>query len=206
MVRASQAKKKSAQFDPSELNDLIFSPAVGNGVASHLLEQSQFPAQLRATTVDLRPESTVVPSGQTTVDRAVQSTVVRTHPTTVGLSYESTDDPSAQTAVDSTDPLAAGSRSVDPTIPALPDVATTVAPSHRSTVVCADGTTVDSSSGTTVDESLEESDTFHHSDSAPFSFEAVEPPGSVDPFVETPVDQIVAPPARWVYCRHSTRN
>src|ERR1700689_266071 len=38
MARASRSNKKQPAFDPSELQDLIFSPAVGTGVGSHLLE------------------------------------------------------------------------------------------------------------------------------------------------------------------------
>ena len=38
MARASRSSKKLPAFDPSELSDLIFSPAVGRGVGSHLLE------------------------------------------------------------------------------------------------------------------------------------------------------------------------
>lgn len=37
MARASRSSKKQPAFDPSELEDLIFSPAVGSGVGSHLL-------------------------------------------------------------------------------------------------------------------------------------------------------------------------
>src|ERR1700679_4383479 len=38
MARGSRSNKKQPAFDPSELQDLIFSPAVGTGVGSHLLE------------------------------------------------------------------------------------------------------------------------------------------------------------------------
>ena len=37
MARASRSSKKQPDFDPSEIEDLIFSPAVGKGVGSHLV-------------------------------------------------------------------------------------------------------------------------------------------------------------------------
>ena len=37
MAKASRSNKKQPEFDPNELSDLIFSPAVGKGVGSHLL-------------------------------------------------------------------------------------------------------------------------------------------------------------------------
>ncbi|MBV9264981.1 MAG: hypothetical protein JO061_02315 [Acidobacteriaceae bacterium] len=37
MARPSRSSKKQPAFDPSELEDLIFSPAVGKGVGSHLV-------------------------------------------------------------------------------------------------------------------------------------------------------------------------
>ena len=46
MPRGSQSSRKQPGFDPRELEDLIFSPAVGTGVSSHLLDTSatdQFP-------------------------------------------------------------------------------------------------------------------------------------------------------------------
>src|SRR6516165_2497266 len=46
MPRGSQSSRKQPAFDPRELEDLIFSPAVGTGVSSHLLDTSatdQFP-------------------------------------------------------------------------------------------------------------------------------------------------------------------
>ena len=45
MTRASRSNKKQPAFDPSELTDLIFSPAVGTGVGSHLVgAENNFPA------------------------------------------------------------------------------------------------------------------------------------------------------------------
>lgn len=37
MAKVSRSSKKQPDFDPSELEDLIFSPAVGKGVGSHLI-------------------------------------------------------------------------------------------------------------------------------------------------------------------------
>jgi len=37
MTKPSRSKKSQPEFDPSELEDLIFTPAVGSGVGSHLL-------------------------------------------------------------------------------------------------------------------------------------------------------------------------
>ena len=37
MAKASRSSKKQPDFDPSEIEDLIFSPAVGKGVGSHLV-------------------------------------------------------------------------------------------------------------------------------------------------------------------------
>src|SRR4051794_7402091 len=46
MARASRSSKKLPAFDPSELSDLIFSPAVGRGVGSHLIETAEPPPAL----------------------------------------------------------------------------------------------------------------------------------------------------------------
>src|SRR5579864_5770661 len=55
MTKPSRSKKSQPEFDPSELGDLIFTPAVGSGVGSHLL-----------TTVQRSVSSTVDTSGQIT--------------------------------------------------------------------------------------------------------------------------------------------
>jgi predicted transcriptional regulator len=44
MAIVSRSNKKQPVFDPSEIEDLIFSPAVGSGVGSHLIGQQDFPA------------------------------------------------------------------------------------------------------------------------------------------------------------------
>jgi predicted transcriptional regulator len=54
MTKPSRSKRSQPEFDPSELEDLIFTPAVGTGVGSHLL-----------TTVDTFNTTTEVESIQT---------------------------------------------------------------------------------------------------------------------------------------------
>lgn len=97
MARASQAKKK-LNFDPSELEDLIFSPAVGNGVASHLLQHSPAPflssdASIESTvdaSLKTLPrassdslETTVVPKVKSTVNQFNATTVDPCRPTSL---------------------------------------------------------------------------------------------------------------------------
>jgi predicted transcriptional regulator len=70
MARASRSSKKQPAFDPSELQDLIFSPAVGSGVGSHLLEATRdFPAPETTADVSTMDMSTVDTSQIATVDR-----------------------------------------------------------------------------------------------------------------------------------------
>jgi len=56
--------KKTQDFDPSELADLILTPAVGSGVGSHLIHQ----ASPFKTTVVLKDRTTVVSIDEPTVD------------------------------------------------------------------------------------------------------------------------------------------
>jgi predicted transcriptional regulator len=68
MARASRSNKKQPAFDPSELEDLIFSPAVGKGVGSHLvrtLDPAIVVSSDLTTALDL---STVDTTGVSTVD------------------------------------------------------------------------------------------------------------------------------------------
>jgi predicted transcriptional regulator len=78
MARASRSKTKLPEFDPSELEDLILTPAVGTGVGSHLLqaqpEKDKSPQSgangpqalpVEPTTVDM---STVAAIDMSTVD------------------------------------------------------------------------------------------------------------------------------------------
>ena len=85
MSNPSRAKGRSQPaFDPSELDDLILTPAVGSGVSSHLLEPYPTPAPPE---VDSRTGNTDL----TTVDRletAHLETPLEGHLTTVDRSVE----------------------------------------------------------------------------------------------------------------------
>lgn len=65
MAKASRSSKKQPDFDPNELSDLIFSPAVGKGVGSHLLEAAAAPLP---TPPEVPEPDTVAET--TTVDRS----------------------------------------------------------------------------------------------------------------------------------------
>jgi predicted transcriptional regulator len=70
MARASRSSKKQPAFDPSELQDLIFSPAVGSGVGSHLLEATrEFPTPVATADMSTIDMSVVDTSQATTVDK-----------------------------------------------------------------------------------------------------------------------------------------
>jgi predicted transcriptional regulator len=75
MAKASRSRTKIPEFDPSELEDLILTPAVGSGVGSHLLHQMERPEDSCQEPPD-KPE----PGDQTTVD---MSTVGETKSPTV---------------------------------------------------------------------------------------------------------------------------
>ena len=66
MAKASRSSKKQPAFDPSELEDLIFSPAVGKGVGSHLVRPGH--------------QTTIVTSVTTSEPTPDMSTVGRTGP------------------------------------------------------------------------------------------------------------------------------
>jgi predicted transcriptional regulator len=75
MAKVSRSSKKQPAFDPSELSDLIFSPAVGTGVGSHLLDTPLHPDQTIVdmsgpATVDMPPAAPVGTLEPTTVDRS----------------------------------------------------------------------------------------------------------------------------------------
>lgn len=63
MARASRSK--TPEFDPSELEDLIMTPAVGSGVGSHLLSHE---AEVKPPTVVILEQTTIGDSNITTVD------------------------------------------------------------------------------------------------------------------------------------------
>ena len=82
MPRGLRSSRKQPDFDPSELDDLIFSPAVGTGVGSHLINRPpRFPAP--------------TPS-QSPVDDPIGSNgLAMVKPTTVVMSTNATVDHSA---------------------------------------------------------------------------------------------------------------
>lgn len=85
MARASRFNKKQPAFDPSELEDLIFSPAVGKGVGSHLVRIQDL------TTVDMFNGS--AGSDMSTVDRRGIVGDTNTAEKTVELATVDTSDP-----------------------------------------------------------------------------------------------------------------
>jgi len=77
MAQASRSNKRQPAFDPSEIDDLIFSPAVGSGVGSHLIHEGptslpkafdHLPFPHASPTVDSSPLTTIVSSHLSTVD------------------------------------------------------------------------------------------------------------------------------------------
>jgi hypothetical protein len=109
MAKASRSNRKQPAFDPGELEDLIFSPAVGTGVSSHLLggPAEHFPApedppqtaDSDLSTVATSNMSTVATNiDMTTVDMPVMATVATSDLSTVATSDMSTVDDSPSTA------------------------------------------------------------------------------------------------------------
>lgn len=95
MARASRSSKKLPAFDPSELSDLIFSPAVGRGVGSHLLETVEpasdsvspsLPISDLTGCKDSLEVTTVDTLSLTTGDSINMSTVVESQSSTVVMS------------------------------------------------------------------------------------------------------------------------
>jgi hypothetical protein len=83
MAKASRSSKKQPDFDPSEIEDLIFSPAVGKGVGSHLV------APVQVTTEVITDLATVAMAQ--TVDTSVATTMVVVDKPTVAMTgYQST--------------------------------------------------------------------------------------------------------------------
>jgi hypothetical protein len=87
MARASRSSKKQPAFDPSELQDLIFSPAVGSGVGSHLVGATEeFPAPKEARQNKTDNMSTVATSVKATIGVIDETTVDISHgQRTIGL-------------------------------------------------------------------------------------------------------------------------
>ena len=75
MAKASRSSKKQPEFDPNELSDLIFSPAVGKGVGSHLLGGAAppFPAPAESPESDAVAEMTTVDRSDSREDSGLQS-------------------------------------------------------------------------------------------------------------------------------------
>jgi hypothetical protein len=88
MAKASRSSKKQPDFDPSELEDLIFSPAVGKGVGSHLIA----PAHTTTVVTSDPPQPLSEPAGVSgnlsTVVEPHIATVVTSSPPTVATSTQ----------------------------------------------------------------------------------------------------------------------
>ena len=112
MAKVSRSSKKQPAFDPSELEDLIFSPAVGKGVGSHLVTRTKM----------------------TTVGSSILPPVVSSHVTTVARSTENLEapiEPAASTP--QPPPIEADSTLADMTTVVAPQL-TTIARSVSATV------------------------------------------------------------------------
>jgi predicted transcriptional regulator len=72
MTKPSRSKRSQPEFDPSELEDLIFTPAVGSGVGSHLL-----------TTVDKSDQATVAIPDEPTENQGNKNMTTVGNPPTV---------------------------------------------------------------------------------------------------------------------------
>ena len=174
MPKGSRSNRRQPAFDPSELEDLIFTPAVGTGVGSHLIDRAiHFPAptsglspagddlssfaqslipgaHANRPTPDsngsaVRKPTTVVMSTTATVDRSP----------TVDISRVTTVDREDATTVDD-DHVSTGPESssgYDLESPVDETDMTTVVLSDRSTVVPLRVSTVDETPETTVDTS-----------------------------------------------------
>ena len=78
MARASRSNKKQPAFDPSELEDLIFSPAVGKGVGSHLVRGMDQPTVVTSSVSSQRLDlPTVAETDLTTVASSIDLTTLR---------------------------------------------------------------------------------------------------------------------------------
>ena len=163
MPRGSRSSRKQPDFDPSELDDLIFSPAVGTGVGSHLMERTPpFPAptsamsplsdapdssRLRSAT----PTIVVIPNKSTV---AMKTTVNTFTGTTVVDADSSTVEEREQAAAKPED----GYNYVPPAVPELATVdisdMTTVVMPNMGTVELHDKATVDMHETTTVATSI----------------------------------------------------
>jgi predicted transcriptional regulator len=86
MAKASRSNKKQPAFDPSELKDLIFSPAVGTGVGSHLVGSiTEFPSDEEGEQTEGRDMSTVANSNTSTGDLPPATVVISDKPRPAGF-------------------------------------------------------------------------------------------------------------------------
>ena len=108
MAKASRSNKKQPDFDPSEIEDLIFSPAVGKGVGSHLVSSPDVNRvdMSRLATIDPLDLTTIVTSHSSPLESTQEhripspdlttvvmpsidvTTVAVPHPTTVSVRTE----------------------------------------------------------------------------------------------------------------------
>ncbi len=169
MPRGSRSSRKQPDFDPSELDDLIFSPAVGTGVGSHLMERTPpFPAPTSGMSrLGDAPDSARSRSATPTIVVIPNKSTVATETTVDTLNATTVDDTSTAT-VEELNRITAKLEDdsiYGPASPtALPDIATvvmsdmtTVVTHDRSTVVPPKDATVDTPDTTTVDMSTDTS-------------------------------------------------
>lgn len=167
MPRGSRSSRKQPDFDPSELDDLIFSPAVGTGVGSHLMERTPpFPAPTSAMSpLGDAPDSTRSRSATPTIVVIPNRSTVDTETTVDMLKATTVDDTSTSTVEERTRitaKLEDGSIYGPASPTAVLDIATvdmsdmaTVVTTDRSTVVPHKNATVDTPNTTTVDTSTD---------------------------------------------------
>ena len=167
MPRGSRSSRKQPDFDPSELDDLIFSPAVGTGVGSHLMERTPpFPAPTSGMSrLGDAPDSTRSRSATPTIVVIPNKSTVATE-TTVDTLNETTVDDTSTSTVEERNRITAKLEDDSIYGPASPtavsDMATvdtsdmtTVVTHDRSTVVPHKDATVDTPDTTTVDMSTD---------------------------------------------------
>ena len=167
MPRGSRSSRKQPDFDPSELDDLIFSPAVGTGVGSHLMERTHpFPSLTsELSPLDDAPDSTRSASATPTVV-AISNKSTVDKKTTVDTCTETTVDCTDGSTIEDRDGIAAkpaDSSSYGPALPTnMPNMPTvdkldvsTVVSSDMPTVIQTRQATVATSKSTTVDTSTD---------------------------------------------------
>lgn len=115
MAKASRSNKKQPAFDPSELEDLIFSPAVGKGVGSHLVGPLDATTVARSKHQSRLDLSTVDTTDSSPIDIPLLTTVAMSEDT-----QDAPDEPNLATVVTSLLPTVARSPQPPPLVhPAL---------------------------------------------------------------------------------------